>query len=524
MSRSAVRILLLYTPIVLVAGSLVSDAPTASATVGLVVLYVSCLLAAWWPGFLVSALASALVAPVLAAPYLGAWSVLLTVPVLGAVARALNGLAPALVAVHPPVRRSLSPLATSIGAALVAIFVIAVVLSSAPLALGSGFLILAGGIGAAVESARLGHSPLRVERRDMSVRAGERIAFDLEVLPAGVHGVALFSLAGQEGAAIREPGPFALEELVRNVVSVGTSVGGPSEVVLRASVSDPLGLIHVGQSLNVAHLNVIPRARVARWAAEEFLAHRGGGPESSDALSREVAGLLAAQQGVEYVTSRLYVPGDALVSIDWKHTSRLQSLVVKTFDDGSRSAGLILVNLSVTDADEADRLVYEFLSAALTIATLSYGASVALYDHSSDGGSSPVLWGSELVRAALNACVDVRMAPAWRRVLRPVSLQELEGRVSRVRRAAGEVAPKLASLLALKEQAVRMHLEGEPLGVLLRSSQHRYHPAWCVAISAMHRDADAVLTGLRQMERSGVRTKLVNVGVRVPRSGRGEQP
>ena len=518
MRRSAMRVLLMYQPVMLVFGSLLSAAPAASASVILVVLYVASLMAGWWPGFLVAALASSVVLPVLLVPHLGYWSVLLALPVTGAVVHGLERMAPVLMGMQPPSRRVLSPLASSMGVALAAIVLLAMVLSSPALALTGGLLILMLSAGAAIQYVRLGPRPLVVEQQELSARAGERIDISVETRAERRGAGGFVRLATDDGVAVKDAGPFPLEERLNTVVSLTPLLGGPSDVMLRASVTDALGLIHLGQSMDVADMNVIPRARVARWAAEEFLEHRGGGLESGRTLSGQVAGFLAGQTGVEYLSSRVYVPGDSLLAIDWKHTSRLQVLVVKTFDDGSKPPGLLLVNLSATGADEADRLVYEFLSAALTIAAMSYGASVAVYDHKGDRGTTPVVWGRELVRAALDACVDVRIAPAWRRVLRPVSLQELQGRVARVRRVGGEVAPRLASLLGLKEQALRVHLEGEPLGTLLRGSEQRYHPTWCVAISAMHGDAEAVLTGLRRMERSGIRTKLVNVGVEAPRA------
>jgi hypothetical protein len=516
--RGVSRVLLAYPPLALVAGSLVSDAPAASITVALVVLYVACLLAAWWPGFLVSALAASLVAPVLAAPHLGYWAVLLALPALGAVVRGLHGIAPALIAVAPPGHRSLSPLALSIGVALVVILLIAIIVSAPVLAIAGGTVLLALGTAAAVQRARLGPAPLLVDCRDVTARAGRKVEMDLELLPAG-RGRLFFSLAGEGDAVIQTSGPFSLAERTPNVVTVTPELGGPSEVVLCASIADAVGLVHMRQDLHVARLNVIPRARVARWAAEEFLEHRGGGPEAGGVLSREVAGLLVAQGGVEYVSSRAYVPGDSVRSIDWKHTTRTQSLVVKSFDDGSRSAGLLLVNLSATDAVEADRLVYEFLSAALTVATLSYGASIAVYGGpGAERDLSPLLFGDSLVRASLGSCADVRIAAAWRRYSRPVSLQQLHGQVARVRGVGSPGAAKLSALLALKERALKSYVEGALVGQLLQDVTRRGLPAWCVAISAMHRDAEAVLTGLHDMELRGVRTRLVDVSL--PARGR----
>jgi hypothetical protein len=513
--RSVSRVLLAYAPVVLVAGSLASGASAASATVGLVVLYVSCLLAAWWPGFTVAALASVLVAPVLLAPYVGNWSVLLALPAYAAVARGFEGLAPKLIAAAPQARRSLSPLALSVGGAIVVVLVTALVVAAPTLALTSGCLLLAMSLTAAVQYARLGSRPLHVECLDVTVRAGERVTIDLEVVPAARGGL-LFALMAPEGAVLRNPGPFAPDDRAHKSVTLAPLLGGPSDVVVRASVTDSFGLVHLGQSLTAAHLNVIPRARVARWVAEEFLAHRGGGVEAGGALSREVAGLLATLGGVEYLSSRLYVPGDTLLSIDWKHTSRLQSLVLKTFDDGTRSAGLILVNLSATDADEADRLEYEFLSAALTVATMSCGASIAAYGGRGKSELTRLLFGDALVRASLDACPGVSISPAWRRYSRPVSVQRVRAQVVRAR---GAGATKLSALLALKERAVQSFVDSAPVGPLLLKAAHQGLPAWCVAISTMHRDAEAVLTGLHDLEGRGVGTSLVDVGLPFRRRG-----
>jgi len=513
------RVLLFYPPVLLVIGSLLSDAPAATGSVVLVILYVGSLMAGWWPGFLAAAIASSLVLPVLLTPYLGYWSLFLAVPAVGAVGHGLTNLAPALMAAQPPARRALSPLASSIGVALAAIVLVAVVLSASALALAGTLLVLVMGAGVAIQYVRIGPRPLVAWKQEISARAGERV--DVTVKPrserSGVGGYV--RLSADAGVSLRDAGPFPLEGITQTGVSFTPLLGGPTNMVLSASVTDVLGLIHLGQSLDVARLNVVPRARVARWAAEEFLERREGGLDSGRILSGQVAGFLAGQAGVEYLSSRMYQPGDSLLSVDWKHTARLQSLVVKTFDDGARSAGMFLVNLSATSVDESDRLVYEFLSAALTVASMSHSASLAVYDDSGDGHLSPVLDGYRLVKEVLASCADVRVVPEWRRELRPLSAQDMHSREGHVRRVGGDRASRLARLLALRQTSMRTHIEGAPASTLLRDAARRYRPAWCIAISAMHSDAEAVMTGLRRIARDGIPTKMIDVGTGVPHAG-----
>ena len=519
MGHRVMRILLIYPPVMLVIGSLLSDASAATASVVLVVLYVASLMAGWWPGFLTAAIASSLVVPVLLTPYLGYWSALLSLPAVGAVGHGLTSLAPALMAVPPPARRALSPLASSIAVALPAIVLLAIVLSSPALARAGSLLILVMGAGVAIQYLRLGSQPLVAGQQEISARAGERVDVALELRSERPGVAGYVRLVAGAGVSLRDSGPFPLEGRTGTELSFTPLLGGPTNVELSASVTDACGLIHLGQRLNVACLNVVPRARVARWAAEEFLEHREGGLDFGRTLSGQVSGFLAGQVGVEYLSSRTYQPGDSLLSVDWKHTARLQSLVVKTFDDGARSAGMLLVNLSATSVDEADRLVYEFLSAALTVASMSHNASLAVYDDSGDGHLSPVLDGYRLVKDVLVSCADVQVVPGWRRELRPLSAQDMHAREGRVLRVGGDKAARLARLLALRQTSMRTHIEGAPASTLLRDAARRYRPAWCIAISAMHSDAEAVLTGLQRISREGIRTKMIDVGTGVPRAG-----
>lgn len=512
MRPGVMRVLLAYQPVALIVSSLLSQAPAASASVALVVVYVVSLIAGWWLGLLAAALTSSLVLPVLLWPHIGFWSVFLMFPTLAAVARALTGLAPTLMSTAAPARRTPSPLAQSLGMVLGAVMLLGVVPSSTVLALSAGIVLLLAAVMLLFEFVRLGPESLVAEQQELSARAGECVDIAVRFRSARRHARGYVYLSGEGDVNVRTPGPSSLQDGGgKALASLTPALGGPASVTLWASVADTLGLVHAGQRLTIAELNVIPRARVARWVVEEFLEHRGGGV-GMRALSGEAAGFVASQGGVEYVSSHAYAPGDSLQSIDWKHTARLQHLVVKSFDDSAKSPGVLLVNLSVMNADEADRLVYEFLSAALTVASISQSAAVAVYNQLGDHRLSPALDGRLLVRRALEDSARVHSAPAWRRESRALSAQDMEARLARVRRARGAVAPRLAVLLDLKERSLKADIEGTPVGALFREAARRVEPAWCVAISPMHRDAEAVLTGLRWMERQGIRTKLVNVG------------
>jgi uncharacterized protein (DUF58 family) len=512
MQHRAMRVLLLFPPVALVGLSVVAGAPATAASVVLVALYSAAYLARWWPGFLVASLSCTLALPLFAAPYLASWAVLAGLFALPAVGHGFSRLAGPALEVMGSTGRSLSPLCGSIMASLVGVAVLAVVAAANVVALAAVMILSAFAVGAAVGYVRLGRTPLAVDVREMSLRAGTRLDLEVEVRWSRGRAGGPVSMAATGGATLRGPQWFVPGHGAALTVSFVPTLGGPASIIVHGVASDAFGLVRIGQRLEVARLNVIPRARIARWAAAEYLEHRGGVGEWHGVLSGEVSYVLGSLTGAEYVASRMYVPGDSPKSIDWKHTAKLGSLVVKVFEDSAKSPGAVVVNLSVGDAEEADRLVYELLSAALTVAALSHRASFVVYGGTStDGRTTPVLGGDDVVRAALEACAGVVAAPvAWRRWLRPASLQEVQKQVARARRIAGD-GSALVSLLETKEHATRVAVEREPVGALVRTEATRDHPAWCVGISAMRGDAEALLTVLREMEHGEVRTRLVDV-------------
>lgn len=499
-------------PFALVIGSLLSDASAALPSIVLVALYLASLIAGWWPAFVVASLSSALALPVLFQPFVGGYSVLLALPAIVAASRGLMALAPVLLNVPLASGRALSPLAGSLLWTLVAVVLLALILSAPVLRNAGGIVLVALGVTAAVQSVRLGARPLTASVRNVAARAGEHIEFEVEVQAARDSARGFARLSADPGFSLRSGESFVLEHGGTFAVSATPALAGPTTVGLWTASTDRLGLIHAGQRLDVANLKVVPRAKAARWVAEEYLQHRVQSAEVGRMVSGQVAGFLTTNSGVEYQSSRMYVPGDSLLSVDWKHTARLQSTVVKTFDDGARSSGVLLVGLSASSLDEVDRLVYELLSAALTIASMGYVASLGVYDHRGDSRLSPILDENGLVREALDACGDVRVAPVWRRLSRPLSSQEMEARTARVRRSRGAAATVLGDLMSLSGGSLRKRIQGATVTSLLRLATLRHRPAWCIAISAMHSDAEAVLTGLRAIDHEGIRTKLVDVG------------
>ncbi len=511
--RPAATLLLLYPAVVLVVGSQLDVLTTAIAALVLAGAHAVCVLLPWRPGSLVTSVTCVLVIPIVLQPEQGAAAALAAVPALPSVAAGLQGMARMTIPDRADERPALSRLGRSVLFALVALGVFAVFVSSTTLLYGCGLLGLLLSGGALVGARRLRGGPLRVDAALVSVVVGKPVKAHVPVVSRDAARVHAWLGSAAENVVVT-PERFSLESSsVTLMVEVTPSLGGPTVVRVVSVVSDSWGLVCVRQELTVLHVDVIPRARVARRAARVFLEGRGNVRGlSAPALSGAVHRFLSSGGGVEYVSSRLYAPGDSARDVDWKHTAKLQKLTVKTYADDSNPVGLIAVNLVVSDADEADRLVYELVSAALTVAQMSLRCAIASYDDESVHVLGIPLEGKELVKEALAVGKKLVSGPRWNRVLKVASLHDVARARARLQDVGSDAGARLRELLGLEEQAVRGLVGTHPASSLLAAGQRRFSPGWCVAISNMSHDAEAMATGIREMQRRGVRTIVLNIG------------
>ncbi len=156
-------------------------------------------------------------------------------------------------------------------------------------------------------------------------------------------------------------------------------LAGPTKIQLQASTLDVYGLIQITQLLEPIELQVIPRAKYAQWLAKKLLEHTGSGTSSATAET-PLKALKAARRSIEYYGNRPYQPGDKLREVDWKHTYMLGELTVKEFAGAHGQPIIIVANLTAKDAQDADRLVYNVVMAALTAATETLPSGLACFN------------------------------------------------------------------------------------------------------------------------------------------------
>ena len=283
-------------------------------------------------------------------------------------------------------------------------------------------------------------------------------------------------------------------------LTITPPLAGPSHPQLQASVIDPRGFIQVNQLLQPVELHVTPRAKYAEWLALRYLEQSGDGAMIvTMPLSKAI---LAPKRGIEYFESRIYQPGDLLKNIDWKHTLKLNKLIVKEFIETGGRAAIIAVNLSVTDAEEADKIAFNLITTALTLTQEAIPAALAVYNHRSVVLTTAILDPREILKRTLSLIKDITTVEFTHRILQLPDLVKLRRDITQLRRATSEPAQQLLNILNFEYQAIEKAAKNHPATLALSSATEQApSPATIVLISPLNHDAEALLVTTEKLSR-----------------------
>ncbi|GAI55674.1 unnamed protein product, partial [marine sediment metagenome] len=187
------------------------------------------------------------------------------------------------------------------------------------------------------------------------------------------------------------------------------------------------GFTQVNQAIEPVELHVIPRARYAEWLALRYLEQTGAG---AGATTLPPKAILIPKRGVEYFDSRSYQPGDPLRDIDWKHTLKLNQLIIKEYIEAGEQRAIIAVNLSVTDAEEADKLAFNLITTALTLAQETIPTALAVYNHQKVILTTAVIDPRETLKQTLSLVKDITSVEFTHRFLQPSDIGKLRRNIT----------------------------------------------------------------------------------------------
>ncbi|MFH1169230.1 MAG: DUF58 domain-containing protein [Chloroflexota bacterium] len=299
-------------------------------------------------------------------------------------------------------------------------------------------------------------------------------------------------------------------------ITVTPPLAGPARPRFQAAAIDTRGLVLINQLLEPVELQVTPRARYAAWLATKYLERPGAGAMAATALPTEAINL--PMRGLEYLASRPYQPGDQMKDIDWKHTIKLNQMIVKERIEAGEQAAIIAVNLLVASAEEADRLAFDLITAAMTLAQQRIPAALAAYDDRRVVMITPVTDPREILKRTLSLVKDITPVEFARRSLDQTDINKLKQNIAQLKKVNTEPARRLLAMLSIEYQVIEESARSHPATAALEKvTRHAPVPATIVLISQFNHDAEALLIAAEKLSRRAFTTlTLAGAAVRRP--------
>jgi hypothetical protein len=170
----------------------------------------------------------------------------------------------------------------------------------------------------------------------------------------------------------------------------------------------------------------------------------------------------ASPRGIEFYGLRPYHPGDSTRTIDWKHTSKLQQMIVREFLDTSTEYAVIAINLSVPDEAAKDRLVYDLITRSLTLAGENIPSALAAWNDDAVVKTTRLLDPRQALVAALSLIEKVSVSPVPFRYLAAPDVGRIRANLYRLRMSEYGPAQKLAGLLQMEYDGLRESARQSP--------------------------------------------------------------
>ncbi|MFQ5996056.1 MAG: DUF58 domain-containing protein [Dehalococcoidales bacterium] len=307
------------------------------------------------------------------------------------------------------------------------------------------------------------------------------------------------------------PNKFAL---YRNRLEINLDItpplAGPSHPQLQVSCMDPWGFIQVNQQLEPVELHVIPRAKYAEWLAMKYLEQTGA--VATVTATPPLKSMVLPKRGIEYFDSRNYQPGDQLKNIDWKHTRKLNKLIVKEFTEIAGKAVVVGVNLSVLNAEEADELAFDLITAVLTLAQENVPTALAAYDHQRVVLATTTVDPEEALKQALSLVKDITAVEFTHRFLQMPNISQLRRDIVQLKQTTSEPAQRLLNILNFEFRAMEKAAKNHPATLALSSAtDHTASPLTVILISRWNHDAEALLITTEKLKRRGFITTPIRM-------------
>jgi hypothetical protein len=421
-------------------------------------------------------------------------SLVVSLPMLALVTLDLQEAAASPMRLDSRFRRSPTRIGVALPAMAMAALGVSWLLGSVALLLTSAVAIVYLGALMAVVLRRLPAKPVEETQVHQRMVAGTRSEVEMRLTSRTAIG-GMVSLESPCAWLKVIPNSLPLKEKTLAVkMFLSPPLSGPSLVRIAGSATDRWGLMQVRFDLEPMQLHVVPRARYAAWLARKYLAEsRPGGSLPIVSNVATLKPLYGLRRGVEYYGSRPYEAGDSVKNIDWKHSWRYREIIVKGFGEYHGQSAVVLANLAVSNAEEADQIAYKIIVTALSLAGESIPAALAAYDHNEVRLTTSLLEPRQLVVQALRLAMETVTVSHPEKHLGLPNVSRLRANIARTRSGKSEASLILARLLQIEYGNLRSTARRNPATGALQSALAKAdRQSNIVVISQRNHDAEAL--------------------------------
>jgi uncharacterized protein (DUF58 family) len=307
-----------------------------------------------------------------------------------------------------------------------------------------------------------------------------------------------------------EPSNFMLPAKKETQITIrfAPPLAGPSKIQIKASCVDSRGLVQTGQVLEPVDLHIIPRGKYAQWLANKFLDQTPAGAGAITGVFQSIS--RTAMSGVEFLASRPYQSGDRLKDIDWKHSYMLGELIVKEFAGGQGQVGIIVADLTAKDAEDADKVAYNFVMSALTLAAEALPSALAVYNSKEVVAVTKPTNPRETLKKALQLTEKITVAESNERVLEPTEMRRLKRSIVQLGQVQTEAAQKLGVFLEFESAAYQQATRTHPATLALAEAVKKIQGTAVISVVfSAGNNSDALFLTLENLKEKGFNTVVV---------------
>jgi hypothetical protein len=184
-------------------------------------------------------------------------------------------------------------------------------------------------------------------------------------------------------------------------------------------------------------------------------------------------------------------------------------MISKEFTEFQGRSAIILINLSVGNAEEADKLSYNIIVTAISLAQENIPAALAAYTHEGVKLTTTALHSQQLILQSLQVASAMVTFINPVKYLNPPDVARLRANINRIRLAKSKASEVLAELLQLEYRSLNSNARLNPATKALSEAlakgdkqssiviiSHRNHDAEALAFNAFNfaRKGNAIIT------------------------------